>query len=259
MDTANKWNDYASDYQKVFQDGMNDYSKSLLTFLLDRGMLRPGCRVIDVGCGVGKYGSYFAAMGCDVTLTDFSPKMIELARENMSRFDTPYTTLVCDFNEVGSDHPAFEKGFDLGISTMCPAIHDAATVKKFSDMVRGWCFITHFTAWDEPLRKAFYEKLGVAPEQEMGHFAEHIESVCTILRELGYEPRICHVPYSWSDERTAEEAAQYLLKRLENVEITDRLKEKALSAAKELCNEDGIFVDAVNTTVAWVWWKTKGE
>jgi hypothetical protein len=51
---------------------------------------------------------------------------------------------------------------------------------------------------------------------------------------------------------------QYLLKRLENVEITDELKAKALTVAKELCNEDGIFVDAVNTTVAWVWWKTKG-
>jgi hypothetical protein len=46
---------------------------------------------------------------------------------------------------------------------------------------------------------------------------------------------------------------------LENVELTEELKEKALAAATELCNEDGIFVDAVNTTVAWVWWKTKGE
>jgi hypothetical protein len=43
------------------------------------------------------------------------------------------------------------------------------------------------------------------------------------------------------------------------VELTEELREKALIAAKELCNEEGIFVDAVSTEVAWVWWKTKGE
>ena len=259
MNTAQKWNEHASDYQKVFQIGMNDYSKGLLTFLLDNDMLHPGCRVIDVGCGVGKYGTYFAAMGCDVTLTDISPRMIQLAEENMSHFDTPCTTLVCDFNEIDAGHPAFEKGFDLSLCTMSPAIHDVDTVKKLSDMTHGWCFHTHFVAWEEPIRKAFYEKIGVAPEQEMSHFAKHIENVCAAVRERGYEPHICEVPYNWSDDRTPEDAVRYLFLRLDNVEITEELRRKALAAARELCNEDGIFVDAVNTTVAWVWWKTKGE
>lgn len=259
MNTAQKWNEHAADYQKVFQIGMNDYSKKLMTFLLENDMLRPGCRVIDVGCGVGKYGTYFAALGCDVTLTDISPKMIDLAKENMSRFDTPCTTLVCDFHQVDPAHPAFEKGFDLSLCTMSPAIHDLETVKKFSDMTHGWCFHTHFVAWEEPIRKAFYKKIGVAPEQDMNHFSQHIETVCAAVRELGYEPQICEVPYHWSDDRTPEDAVRYLFMRLDNVEITEELREKALAAARELCNEDGIFVDAVNTRVAWVWWKTKGE
>lgn len=259
MDTAQKWNEEAADYQRVFQIGMNEYSKGLLTFLLDKGMLRAGCRVIDVGCGVGKYGTYFAAMGCDVTLTDISSKMIEMAEKNMSKFDTPCTTLVCDFNDVSPDHPAFQKKFDLGLSTMSPAVHDAATVKKFSDMTDGYCFITHFVEWSEPNRKAFYEKLGVAPKQEMGDFAAHIENVCTAIRENGYTPNITYSPYNWSDDRTPKEAAAYLLKRLEDVEITEALKEKALKIATELSNENGIFVDAVNTKVAWVYWNTKGE
>ena len=259
MDTAQKWNEHASDYQKVFQIGMNDYSKELLTFLLERDMLRPGCRVIDIGCGVGKYGTYFASMDCDVTLTDISPKMIQMAAENMSRFNTPCTTLVCDFNDIGVDHPAFAKGFDLSFSTMSPAIHDLDTVKKVSDMTHGWCFLTHFIHWEEPIRKAFYEKIGVAPEQDMGHFAQHIETVCAAVRELGYEPQVRHVPYNWSDDRTPEDAVRYLFKRMDNVELTEELREKALTAARELCNADGIFVDAVSTQVAWVWWKTKGE
>ena len=259
MSNVEKWNDAAVDFQKVFQNGMNDYSKKLISFLLEKDMLRPGCRVIDIGCGVGKYGTYFASMGCDVTLTDISAGMLEMAAKNMSRFDTPWATLECDFNDVDPCHPVFEKGFDLAISTMCPAVHDLSTVEKLSNMVHGHCFITHFIGWEEPLRKVFFEKLGVQPAQDMNHFANYINGLMQAVKDAGYEPHICHEPYCWCDNRTAEDAARYLLTRLEGVEITDALREKALSVARELCNEEGFFVDAVNTTVAWIWWETKGE
>ena len=67
------------------------------------------------------------------------------------------------------------------------------------------------------------------------------------------------MPYGWCDARSAEEAADYLLRRIENLTVTAELRERAVAVARELCDERGVFVDAVNTTVAWVWWKTKGE
>ena len=259
MHSVQKWNEAAAEYQKVFQSGMNEYSKELLCFLLDNEILQPGCRVIDVGCGVGKYGTYFAALGCDVTLTDISAGMLEMAKQNMSRFDTPWTTLEGDFADMDPGHPALKDGFDLGISTMCPAIRELPSVKKFSGMIHGWCFITHFTSWDEPIRRAFFEKLGIRPEEDMGRFARHMDGLIQAVKDAGYTPHVRHVPYSWSDDRTPEEAAAHLLNLFENLEITDELKERAVSAARALCNEDGMFVDRVDTTVAWVWWNTKGE
>ena len=257
MNTAQKWNEHAADYQKVFQIGMNDYSKKLITFLLENDMLRPGCRVIDVGCGVGKYGTYFAALGCDVTLTDISAGMLEMARRNMTAFDTPWTTLECDFQTVDSAHPVFRDGFDLAISTMCPAIGDVDTVKKISGMVHGGCFITHFTHWEEPLRKRFFDALGIGPAENMNRFSYHIDALVEAVKAAGYEPQLRHVPYSWCDERSAEEAADYLLTRVANLTVTEELRERAVAAARELCDERGIFMDAVNTTVAWVSWETK--
>ena len=259
MQSIQKWNEAAAEFQKVFQIGMNDYSRELLSFLLNNDMLYPGCRVIDVGCGVGKYGTYFATLGCDVTLTDISSGMLAMAAQNMSRFDTPWATLECDFREADPNHPVLKKGFDLGISTMCPAIRDVDAVKKFSRMIHGWCFITHFVSWEEPMRKVFYEKLGIRPEEDMNRFANHIDHLVQAVRDAGYEPNIQYVPYNWSDDRTPEEAARYLLSRFEDLEITPQLQEKAVSAARELCNEAGVFVDSVNTNVAWVWWNTKGD
>ena len=86
-----KWDQAAVDYQRVFTLGLNEYNASLMRFWQEEGMLFPGCRVIDIGCGVGKYGTYFAELGYDITLTDISGKMLQHARENMAKFTTPWT------------------------------------------------------------------------------------------------------------------------------------------------------------------------
>lgn len=81
MEKTEKWDAVAADYQQVYTLGGNDYNARLVGFLLDEGMLHPGDRVLDMGCGVGKYGRVFASMGCDVTLADISPKMLELRQK----------------------------------------------------------------------------------------------------------------------------------------------------------------------------------
>lgn len=258
MQDIKKWNEAAADYQKVFLNGISDYNRELMDFLMDRGMLRPGCRVIDVGCGIGKYGTYFAAMGCDVTLTDISPGMLELAKKNMSTFDTPWTVLECDFQQVEAEHPVFAGGFDLGFSTMCPAVHDLNTVKKLSGMVKSHCFITHFVSWEEPLRQRFFEKMGLEVQEDMNRFYAHMDGLYQAVIDAGYKPEVKYVPYNWCDERSPEAAAEYLLKRV-NAEVTDEIREKAIKVAAELCDERGFFADEVKTTVAWLWWSTKGE
>ena len=129
-DERAKWDEAAHEYQSVFRLGLNDYNAALLRFWQENGILMPGCRVIDIGCGVGKYGAYLAGLGCDVTLTDISEKMIAHARENMAPYKTPWRAVCCDFNEVSGREETFVEGFDLAISTMSPAIHDTATVKK---------------------------------------------------------------------------------------------------------------------------------
>ena len=130
MDEEKQWNQVAPDYQRVFRLGLNEYNASLLRFWQDEGMLFPGARVLDIGCGVGKYGTYLAELGYDVTLTDISGEMLRHAEENMAKHSTPWAVYRCDFNEVTGREPVFEKGFDLAISTMSPAIHDVETVKK---------------------------------------------------------------------------------------------------------------------------------
>lgn len=260
METAQKWDRSSADCQRVFQDGINDYNRGLLAFFQDNGMLWPGCRVLDIGCGVGKYGAYLAALGCAVTLTDISPRMLDYARENMAAFHTPWETLLCDFGEVSPTHPLLSGGFDLTISTMSPAIHDLATIRKMSALTRGWCFTANFVSWEQPLRDRFYRALGMdcaaALPDASGRASELIQAVSA----AGYTPRIQYVPYAWSDDRAPAEAARYLLQR-EDVpaEPSGELLAQAERAAMALADARGLFVDTVNTQVQWLYWKTEGD
>lgn len=257
MDIA-KWDKDAGDYQRVFQGGMNEYNRKLMDFLIENRMLRPGCRVIDVGCGVGKYGTYFAALGCDVTLTDISSQMLRRAEENMRPFSVPWRTLQCDFNTISPDDAAFAGGFDLAISTMSPAIHDLETVQKLSAITHGWCFVTNFVSWQQPLRDKFYTALGLDPSESMVGSREDMDTLISAVSAAGYEPQLRCVPYDWLDIRSPREAAEYLIKRHSAMDEQDEdLLAKAEAVAAGLCNGRGEFEDAVHTQVAWLYWRSK--
>lgn len=256
MDTV-KWDSHAGDYQRVFQAGINEYNRGLLDFLMEKQMLRPGCRVLDVGCGVGKYGTYFAALGCDVTLTDISGQMLRRAEENMRPFSTPWRTLQCDFNTVSPDEAAFAGGFDLAVSTMSPAIHDLETVQKLSAMTHGWCFITNFVSWRQPLRDRFYTALGFDPAASMAGGRDTMDTLVRAVSAAGFQPQLRYVPYDWLDIRSPREAAAYLIRRHGAMDEQDTaLLARAETVAAGLCNARGEFEDAVYTQVAWLYWRS---
>ncbi len=251
------WDALAGDYQAVFRLGINDYNAGLLRFFQKNGMIRPGCRVLDIGCGVGKYGTYLAALGCDVTLTDISGEMLRRAAENMAKFDTPQALYECDFNEVTGDEPVFAGGFDLVISTMSPAVHDTETVRKMSRLSQGWCFLSRFESWEQPVRDELMRRMGIEPRLTVENLDDDIASLIRAVEEAGFKPLLKHVRYNWSDRRSPEEMADYLCRRYFEDNERERYCSSALATAKNMAGEAGFIEDAVNTTVTWIYWKTK--
>lgn len=255
-ETMEQWDAAAKDYQRVAKLGLNEYNSRLLRFWGEKGMIFPGARVLDIGCGVGKYGVYLAELGCDVTLTDISGEMLRHAQENMTRFSTPWAVYQCNFDEVSGEERVFSKGFDLSISTMSPAVHDVLTVRKMSAMTHGWCFLARFSLWRQPTRDEFLKCLGFPgqpPRQGMGKDSEDIVKA---IADAGFKPELENVDYNWSDTRTAEEFADYMLRRTDALAGFER--QKALDCAKAL-SKDGVIEDAVYTKVDWIYWKSEEE
>lgn len=258
MTEKERWDLAAVDYQAVFHLGLSDYNRSLLTFWAENGMLFPGARVLDIGCGVGKYGTYLAELGCDVTLTDISSEMLRHAQENMSKYGSPWTIHCGDFNEVTGEEAVFAGGFDLAISTMSPAIHDVSTVRKMSAMTHGWCFLARFYAWRQPFRDRLMQQMGIMPIHLFDDLRSDCASMIRAVSKAGYVPQVKYVDYNWCDERTPEQMADYMRRNYfaekENVE---ELCKEVLRLSSLLSNINGYVSDAVNTKVAWIYWKTQ--
>lgn len=247
----------ADEHQRVFALGLNDYNEALLRFWQEEGMIRPGCRVLDIGCGVGKYGTCLAELGCEVTLTDISGEMLRRAHENMARYETPWAVYEADFNAVTGREPIFAGGFDLVISTLSPAVHDRETVRKMDGLSRGWCFLSRFASWEQPLRDELLRRMGVEPRSGMERVREEAASLFEAVADAGCAPRQKLVPYNWSDMRSPEQMAGYLCRRCFDEAERERRYAPALRAARELAGADGLLRDAVSTEVAWIWWKSR--
>lgn len=258
-DDKRSWDAAAGDYQRVFSLGLNDYNASLLRFWREEGMIWPGCRVLDIGCGVGKYGTYLAELGCDVTLTDLSGEMLRRAAENMAQCLTPWAVYEADFNAVTGSESIFAGGFDLVISTMSPAVHDVDTVRKMSALSRGRCFLARFQSWEQPTRDDLMRRMGVEPRRMTENLSDDVDSMLRAVSEAGYESLVKYVPYNWSDDRSPEQMADYLSRRYFEGPNRENIYSRALAAVKDLSGSDSRIHDAVNTTVAWIYWKTQAK
>lgn len=75
-------------------------------------LLRPGARVLDVGCGNGYTAGQFLARGCDVTGVDLSASGIDLARNTYP--EGRFECLAADDHILDNLHAA---PFDIVVST----------------------------------------------------------------------------------------------------------------------------------------------
>ncbi len=74
-----------------------------VAFLVDELGLRPGARVLDVGCGPGRHALALARLGMRVHGIDRADSFLELAREAAREHDLPATFERVDVRELSYD------------------------------------------------------------------------------------------------------------------------------------------------------------
>ena len=80
-EARSRWNQNAAFWDDYMGDENNTFHNLLVRPAMERLLtVKPGDRVLDIGCGNGNYARWLAELGARVTAIDASEEMIERAR-----------------------------------------------------------------------------------------------------------------------------------------------------------------------------------
>ncbi|WKY48157.1 methyltransferase domain-containing protein [Eubacteriaceae bacterium ES3] len=84
-ETRKFWDFRAEEFNEIGK--RRDENDAVINMLLSKGAIFKGARVLDIGCGAGRYSKLFLKAGCEVTGIDISPNMIDFSKENANAYD----------------------------------------------------------------------------------------------------------------------------------------------------------------------------
>lgn len=134
--------------------------------------VKKGDKVLEVGCGRGSFGAFFADHGCWVTLTDLSAAIIQEAQEIFKSWvlDQQSEFFVCDAMALGLESNTFDITTSIGLlehfEDPAGVIKEQARVLKKGGIFTAYVVPDKWTMTTllEPINKVLKDRRTVAKE-----------------------------------------------------------------------------------------------
>lgn len=186
---ADLWSVRARDWAEVME-GWNGWGVPLYRHVLDRVALGDGQRVLDVGCGAGRFCRMAADRGADVAGLDATPAFVAIARERVRGADIR----VGDMESLPWEEDAFDvtTGFNSFFiaADMTAALREAGRVTKPSGSVAMTVFGRPERCYSTQVFEAVAALLPPLPASPDSGPALHEDGALeAIATEAGLEPR----------------------------------------------------------------------
>ena len=125
--TREAWNTNAKVWDERMGDEGNDFHQKLIRPPTKRLLnLKPGQKILDIGCGNGLTSRWLANLGAQVLGIDFAEEMINNARKRIKPDETSIEFQVLDATNETALLELGENSFDAAVSTM--ALMDMAQI-----------------------------------------------------------------------------------------------------------------------------------
>jgi len=242
------WDLRASEFNsRIDSDREVKEAEEVLRFLKDKRVLDKSSRILDIGCGPGKYTLAFAKEVKMVVGTDISPKMIAYARENAKNRGLRNIELVqASWSEIKLEDSGWKKSFDLVFAAFCPGIDSAEALKKMIDASTRHCFMSGFVTRRDLVMDGLKKHLGL----ECKSWSNQIYSSFNILWQWGYYPEITYKDRTWTNEYDLEQMAQILVSRFD-----DWARKDDIMSYLKTISVNGKVTEQIWAKIAWLYWQ----
>lgn len=234
---AERWDQLSKNFSDKWYAGEDDAERDeVLLLLREKNILRSGMKILDLGCGAGRFAIPFAKIGAYVTALDASEEMLRCLEEEtppeLASFITPIRS---DWHTADIAQLQFERAFDLSFAHMTPAITGPKTFLKFLSTSREW-FV--FVGWDGDRRQNTVDEVWrrvTGKEPEHNTIGDVIYPF-NLVYSMGYRPYIDFQRRRYEHMVDIEKEADLLLDMF--CEIADgsqqKLRQQIVSVLQEM-------------------------
>lgn len=226
-----------------------------MRLIKQEGMIGESCKVLDVGCGGGRFSFALDAAGADVTGTDFSPRMIEEAQKQQEKIGSKVHFSVDNWHTISLEEKDWKGKFDLVLAHMTPAVVSAETFLKLSEASRNWVLMVKPTRRTNSVLDELNKLVGA--DRDTKSLDEAVAYAFDLLWLKGCCPKIEYENQVWKSDMPLEKAVEEYTLRISS---THELSEKDKSAIRlhlESIAEDGIVHETTHTTIVAMYWQVK--
>ena len=223
-----------------------------MRLIQQENMIKPGGRILDVGCGGGRFCFALEQMGAEALGVDFSPNMIDECNHNKAELASAANFEVCNWHTVDIEANGWSKGFDLVLAHMTPAIVSAETFMKLSQASRDWCLMVKPTRRTNIVLDGLHKALGF--EQEAQSLNETVAYAFDLLWLGGMNPKMDYENQIWKNEQPLEKAIQEYTARIESYHELSAKDKEIIRAYLTDISENDVVKETTNTLIAAMYW-----
>lgn len=248
------WNSMAASFGQ--NNELDEQADSFLDLLKSDRMLNKKSKILDIGCGTGKY-SIALAKQCDTVIgVDLSSKMLDIAHQKATQQGISNAKFIClDWHNADLEKLGYDKEFDLVIARMTPAIQSGATFMKLLDASRGWCVMSKPTKRTDSVSDAIKALIGIEEKRENSD--RDILYAFELLWERGMLPHLEYQDQQWNMRKTLDEAYGLYINRLKTYrELTPNEEARAKDYLQSIA-VDSIITEQTNLIITTMYWKVK--
>lgn len=224
---------------------------NFIKFLKNGNFIKNDFKVLDIGCGGGKYTLSLSKECNHIYGVDLSPKMIYYANENKRKLNINNVSFICDdWHELNIKKSNLYKQFDLVFASMTPAIQSASTLEKMNEASKKYCALRSNIKRNDFVYDKLRKILNVPESEQNLNFLYAIN----MLFLQGYMPKINYEDKNWFYKEPLEKAYNTYIKKIKTTRKINEDEENEIKQFLKDISHNGCVEEEISATIATLIW-----